>query len=508
MGNVYLATALGPAGFYKLVAVKELKPEFSESASYVAMFLEEARLAARLNHPNVVQTNEVGSAGGRHYMVMEFLDGRTLHRIRKRLGDGLPLGTHLRIISEALRGLHYLHELRGFDGESLGIVHRDISPLNILVTFDGQVKILDFGIAKTADSTCETKMGVVKGRLTYMAPEQANGARVDRRADIYSAGTMLWEAVAGRRLWPNVSDAELLTRVVREQAPSLRSVQPHAPADLDHICARAMALNPDERYATVADLLRDLDAHLAQRRDAPMMRHIGAFIEHAFIDERRRMSARIDAALLRRQKGPSSGVMTTAQRPRPDPEELQNALVPLLTPSNSFGPYAPSTSLAALAQTAAGRGTRSNRGPNSVPAPGFAGVKLGARLLLIALLFSPPSDGGKAQPNAAVPPSEDSAVHFDAFAMVPAPVETSASARAAATASPTTSSSTSIDDNDAAAVSPYSGIRPRDAVAHPTRLRPATRHATPAQQTTTATCHPPYTVDQVTGVKRWRLECL
>jgi serine/threonine-protein kinase len=311
MGIVHLAVCHGPGGFNKLLAVKELKPELAQDESYVVMFLEEARLAAKLTHPNIVQTNEVGSEGPRHYMVMEYLDGRSLHRIVRRLADqgGLPVGAHLRIIAEALLGLHYAHELRDFDGRPLGIVHRDVSPLNVFVTFDGQTKVLDFGIAKAADSSLETRTGVLKGRVAYMAPEQAWGAKVDRQADVYSAGVMLWEAAAGRRLWPGMSDVEILTRVLREGVPPLRSVRPDAPEKLDAICARAMAKDCSGRYATATELLEDLDAHLASRDDQMTMREIGALVSRTFADERRRMNAVIEEVLARARAGPRSGVM-------------------------------------------------------------------------------------------------------------------------------------------------------------------------------------------------------
>jgi serine/threonine-protein kinase len=222
MGNVYLAALQGPGGFNKLVAVKELKPDLADDDTYVSMFLEEARLAARLIHSNIVQTNEVGSEGKHHFMVMEFLDGRALHRVGRRLTDTgrLSVGSHLRILGEALRGLQYAHDLCDFDGQPLGIVHRDVSPLNVFVTFDGQVKVLDFGIAKTVDSALHTATGVLKGRVAYMAPEQAWGNKVDRRADVYSAGVMLWEAAAGRRLWPKMSEVEILAHGLREGPPS------------------------------------------------------------------------------------------------------------------------------------------------------------------------------------------------------------------------------------------------------------------------------------------------
>jgi serine/threonine protein kinase len=359
MGNVYLAAAHGPGGFSKLLVVKELKPQLADDETYVAMFLDEARLAARLSHPNIVQTNEVGSDGTHHYMVMEFLDGRSLHRIGKRLKEGFPLGAQLRVISEALVGLHYAHEMREFDGEPLGIVHRDVSPLNFFVTFAGQAKVLDFGIAKTVDSSLETKMGILKGRVAYMAPEQAKGAKVDRRADIYSVGVMLWEAAAGRRLWAGLTEVETLTELLRDGAPPLRSVNHDAPRDLERICAQAMAYDRDQRYATAADLLNDLEAHLALRSDTMSMREVGAMVAQAFADERRKMNAVIDEALTR-MRGPRSGVMPTFQAQfsgtpssaRIQSNDLGSFPMRLFTPSQSFAPSSGASSPGSVSRSA------------------------------------------------------------------------------------------------------------------------------------------------------------
>ncbi|HEY6463832.1 MAG TPA: protein kinase, partial [Polyangiaceae bacterium] len=313
MGIVHLASAQGPGGFSKLLVVKELKPELARDESYVSMFLDEARLAARLGHPNIVQTIEVGSEESRHYMVMEFLDGRSLHRVIRRFREqgGLPVGAHLRVVAEMLLGLHHAHELADFDGRPLGIVHRDVSPLNVFVTFDGQAKVLDFGIAKSADSSLETKTGILKGRVAYMAPEQAWGQGVDRRSDVYSAGVMIWEAAAGRRLWPGMNDVEILARLLREGPPRLCSVNPDAPEDLEAICARALEKRPEDRYSSAIELLEDLDAHIASRDDAVSIREVGAMVGRAFAEERRRMSALIEETLLRVRSGPRSGVMPT-----------------------------------------------------------------------------------------------------------------------------------------------------------------------------------------------------
>jgi serine/threonine-protein kinase len=315
MGIIHLASVQGPGGFHKLLVVKELKPELSHDDAYVSMFLDEARLAARLTHPNIVQTIEVGSERSRHFMVMEFLDGRSLHRIARRFRgeEGFPVGAHLRVLAEALLGLHYAHELTDFDGQPLGIVHRDVSPLNVFVTFDGQTKVLDFGIAKSVDSSLETKTGVLKGRVAYMAPEQAWGQKADRRADVYSAGVMLWEAVAGRRLWPGMNEVEILARLLRDDPPPLSVVQPDVGEDLEAICERALAKRVEDRYSSAVELLEDLEAHLATRDDVPTMREIGATVSRAFAEERRKMSALIEETLLRVRSGPRSGVMPTLE---------------------------------------------------------------------------------------------------------------------------------------------------------------------------------------------------
>src|SRR5262249_8752669 len=165
------------------------------------MFLAEARLAARINHPNVVQTNEVGFDGQFYYIVMAYIEGPSLENIVRRLGASFPLNLHLYILLQALAGLHEAHELKDFEGRPLNVVHRDVSPHNIMVSYEGEVKILDFGIAKAADSGGNTRTGIMKGKCAYMAPEQYGSGDVDRRADVFAAGVCLWQAITGARLW-------------------------------------------------------------------------------------------------------------------------------------------------------------------------------------------------------------------------------------------------------------------------------------------------------------------
>lgn len=393
MGIVHLAATHGLAGFNKLLVVKELRPELAGDELYVRMFLDEARLAARLTHRNIVQTIEVGSENARHYMVMEYLDGRSLHRIVKRFHQqrgGFPVGAHLRIIAEGLLGLQYAHDLRDFDGEPLGIVHRDVSPLNVLVTFDGQAKLVDFGIAKSSDSSQETKTGVLKGRVAYMAPEQAWGSTVDRRADVYAVGVMIWEAAAGRRLWSGKNDVEILARLLKEDPPTLRAVRPEAPEDLTAICARAMAKRPEDRYASAAELLDDLETHLSRRRDAMTMREIGSLVANAFSEERRKMNVLVEEAVLRVRGGPRSGVVPTFEvhlRGTPSGKHLIGENEPSVVSRVATAVGVPASAVTASSQPPAA--------PTSSPAPAsrpwwrarHVAVGAGAAAALLGLLL-------------------------------------------------------------------------------------------------------------------------
>jgi serine/threonine protein kinase len=232
MATVYLATASGPGGFTKLVVIKELKPELAEEADFRSMFLEEARLAARLNHPNIVQTFEVVDDENVQFIVMEYLEGQSLRGLRGKvgaLGDAMVAG-QARIVADMLAGLHAAHELTDFDGQPLRVVHRDVSPHNVFVTYDGEVKLVDFGIAKAVDSSARTSTGAVKGKLAYMPPEQAFGLGVDRRADVFAAGVVLWEAATGKRLWEGLTEPGVLHRLSKGEIPRVRDVAPNAPA--------------------------------------------------------------------------------------------------------------------------------------------------------------------------------------------------------------------------------------------------------------------------------------
>jgi serine/threonine-protein kinase len=301
MADVILALAQGPVGFNKLVVIKRLRAHLAEDPEFVAMLVDEARLAARLNHPNIVHTNEVGEIDGRFFIAMEHLEGQPLVRVKRRAtrtATALPLEIELRILADVLAGLHYAHELADYDGTPLHVVHRDMTPSNVFVTYEGVVKIVDFGIAKAIGRTTETKTGVVKGKTTYMPPEQALGREVDRRADVYSVGVMLWEAATGRRMWKGLDDVVILGRLISGDIPvSPRAVDPDVPEALDAMCRKALAADPDERFASAVDLQNELEAFLDARSYHPTSREIGKLVNGMFEAERREIKTIIEGQL-------------------------------------------------------------------------------------------------------------------------------------------------------------------------------------------------------------------
>ncbi|EYF05440.1 serine/threonine protein kinase [Chondromyces apiculatus] len=298
MAEVYLAVAQGPGGFNKLTVIKQIRPQLAEEPEFLAMFLDEARLAARLNHPNVVQTNEVGHDGSRYFIAMEYLEGQPLNRLTNRLGrDRIPLSAHLRVLADALAGLHYAHDLTDYDGTPMDVVHRDVTPHNLFLTYDGQVKVVDFGIAKAMDSSAETRTGVLKGKISYMAPEQARGERVDRRADIFAMGVMLWEAAVGQRLWSGIPDMAILARIANGDVPTPRAARPDVHPELEAIIMRAMAHRREDRHRTAGELQADIERFIDRLPERVNTRELGRLVAHRFDEERGKIRALVDAQL-------------------------------------------------------------------------------------------------------------------------------------------------------------------------------------------------------------------
>jgi serine/threonine-protein kinase len=267
MAEVYLARQAGAAGFEKLVCLKRILPHLARDKQFVEMFLNEARLAAQLDHPNIVSIFDLGEANGNYFIAMEFIDGPSLRAIHKRAeerGEFLPIPELLKIVSMAAGGLQYAHDLTAPDGKPLGLVHRDISPDNILVHRNGSAKVVDFGIAKAANSSSQTRTGTLKGKVAYMPPEQLRGEQLDRRTDVFALGVVLYELLAGKRPWDATSEVALIGKIMTEEPQPLGEVRADAAPELVAIVDRALAKDRSQRYQSCHELQADLENLLVQ----------------------------------------------------------------------------------------------------------------------------------------------------------------------------------------------------------------------------------------------------
>jgi phosphate transport system substrate-binding protein len=297
MADIYLAARHRDGGFTKLVVIKQLRADLFRSPDgpqYRALLLDEANLAARLHHPNIVQTHEVHDAAAGPYLVMEYLDGQPLSQVMtlaQRARQRMPARLALQVVAELLAGLEYAHQLRDYDGTPLGVVHRDVSPHNVFWTYEGEVKLMDFGVARSALGAVNTVAGTVKGKLAYMAPEQARGDAIDRRADVFAVGILLWELLAGRRLLRADTDAGSMHKLLYEPLPSLAEARPDLDPRVVAVCNGALERDPDRRYPSAARMRADLERLLGDR--APRREELAAFIEPLFVAEREDRAIRI-----------------------------------------------------------------------------------------------------------------------------------------------------------------------------------------------------------------------
>lgn len=265
MAEVWLARQSGASGFSRLVAIKRILSHLARDPAFVRMFLHEARLAARLSHPNIAQIFDLSEQAGVHYLAMEYVAGQSLAAIARRgqrTGDRIPVSLLVRLIADAASGLHHAHQLRGSDGGPLGLVHRDVSPQNLLVSYEGAVKIIDFGVAKAA-TTDRTDSGIIKGKFGYLSPEQCLGQPVDGRSDVFALGILLFELSTGTRLFQHESDLMILDRIARQPIPRPRARNPALSPQLERVIMRALAQDPALRYPNAEALRQELEAWLA-----------------------------------------------------------------------------------------------------------------------------------------------------------------------------------------------------------------------------------------------------
>ena len=296
MATVYLARLGGVGGFQRFVAIKCLHPHLAGEQEFVEMFLDEARLAAGIHHPNVVPILEVGASERGYYIVMEYVEGDTLARLLARAsttGRMVPPAIALRVGLDMLAGLHAAHELRDHMGQPIELVHRDVSPQNVLVGIDGIARITDFGVAHAASRLSATRVGQLKGKIAYMAPEQASADPVvDRRADVFSSGIVLWEALTGQRLFKAEHDAATLTRIISGPIRRIHDLNPAVSPEVNDVVLKALERDPSKRFATCAKFADALERAGTATGVIASGRELGAYVTQVFGDE---ISAQRDA---------------------------------------------------------------------------------------------------------------------------------------------------------------------------------------------------------------------
>lgn len=282
MATVYLGRVLGAGGFQRLVAVKKMHPHIASDPEFVVMFLDEARLAAGIRHPNVVATLDIEQGSDGLFLVMEYVEGHSAHvleKVMRHFGQRMPTPVLLRVVLDALAGLHAAHGLRGADGRPIGLVHRDVSPQNILVGVDGVSRITDFGVARAEARISSTRGSQVKGKVPYMSPEQLRAEELDSRSDVYAMGVVLWELLAGRRLFKAPSDGALVAMVLTGVTQPPSAVVADVPSELDAVCMQALSPAVDDRFSNAAEFADALE-RAAELSGVPIAtpRAVGRFV--------------------------------------------------------------------------------------------------------------------------------------------------------------------------------------------------------------------------------------
>ncbi|MCK6534037.1 MAG: serine/threonine protein kinase [Polyangiaceae bacterium] len=298
MATVYVGRQHGAGGFERLVAIKRMHPHIGAEPELAASFMDEARIASLIRHPNVVAVQDVHDAEGEHLLVMDYVDGPSLANVmraaRKR-GERISRPAAIRILVDSLAGLHAAHEITNMNGVPLGVVHRDATPHNLLLGTDGTVRLTDFGIAKAAERSVHTATGLAKGKFRYMAPEQARGGAIDRRVDVFAMGVVAWELFVGERLFKAENDAQILLEVAEGNYRSPSSVDPSIPPELERIVMRALAPNPNDRWPTAAAMADAFEGwarlHSELVSSAEIARLVHEFCGHAVVERRKALAA-------------------------------------------------------------------------------------------------------------------------------------------------------------------------------------------------------------------------
>lgn len=322
--SVYLARLSGPHSFERLVALKIIHDHLLDEPEFIDMFLDEANLASRLSHPNIVHVYELAREDDVLFLAMEYLHGQPLSRLYKRAnerGVRLPYDVVAWVGAESAEGLHHAHELADDDGTRLGLVHRDVSPQNIFITYDGQVKVVDFGIARAEGRIAKTALGKIKGKFSYMSPEQAQGQDIDHRADLFALGATVYEVATGERLFKGEDELDTLRKVVSCEVPDPREKRDDFPAELHDIMAKALAPALDARYADGQQFASDLRSFIASRGQPQLRDRLSQLMNELFADERA-LKERAIVELRQRGLEPAESTAAVTQSEPPDETRL------------------------------------------------------------------------------------------------------------------------------------------------------------------------------------------
>jgi serine/threonine protein kinase len=287
MAEIYLACVRGQADFEKTVVLKRILPHFAADPKFVQMFLDEARLAATLRHPNIADVYDIDEVNGTLFFTMEYVHGQDVRSIRtaaRKRNEMIPLAISLAIVQGTAAALQCAHQMQGADGRPLGLVHRDVSASNVIVSYDGAIKLLDFGIARGNDQRHKTQTGTLKGKAPYMSPEQCRGQRLDRRTDLFSLGVVMFELTLGRRPFRGENDFTIMEQIVHGKAPLPSSIVAGYPPELEAIVMKLLARDPGARYATAEAMLQDLESFVAQHEVWVSSNSVGKYMRAVFAD--------------------------------------------------------------------------------------------------------------------------------------------------------------------------------------------------------------------------------
>ena len=445
MGRLYVAEQIGIEGFSKVVALKRILPHLADSQHFRAMFLNEARVAARLEHPNIVATFELGEVEGNYFISMEYLSGEDLATVLTRCQTvaPMPLEIAAALAQQSANGLHYAHEMRDPSGGAVKLVHRDVSPLNIFVTYYGMVKLLDFGIVKGATEGARTVPGVFKGKYAYCAPEQLEGGTIDRQTDVFCLGIVLWECLTGQRLFLRNNDALTIDAVRGEKIEPPSVLRKDVPPELDQIVLHALCRDRAARFQTAHALSEALDRFLLKRENRPTSKSIGLWMESLFGSQRATLKkaiaqgSEVEAALKLLPTLDEGRPVTTESVAGPAP--VRTAAQPRMLWSNKKpGAPGPETRTGSLASTAAhmrapaqplgGAGGGLSAAPVASATGGSIGGPIGASLGASLGATVPPLRGTESSvADRAFPlesPFSSAVAHLDAIRSVVQPIPT------------------------------------------------------------------------------------